>query len=138
MGGNGTFVCTSNSSIVWIVREPGSTHLYYLNSAVPSFVTFSPRGSGWTSTLTIPGIQSKNLTIVVCGANELEGISQPNSSGAVLRIYGKLGSSYQGSLSGQPYMHMRGIYGLAGARLLSAVHNNFFAVTLSNVSIAMP
>ena len=94
-GKNGTFDCISNSSIVWLTKGAGSQaaiNIYNMLSARESpfsFSFFQHSGNGWTSTLTIPGIQSNNLTTVACATAGSEIYAAYEVSGAVLRLYGK-------------------------------------------------
>ena len=94
-GKNGTFDCISNSSIVWLTKGAGSQaiiKIYNMHSARDppfSFSFFQHSGNGWNSTLTIPGIQSNNLTTVACATTFVEVLAAYEVSGAVLRLYGK-------------------------------------------------
>ena len=88
VGSNGTFTCKSNSTIIWIVRNDVTT-LYFMTTA-PSFITFSPKGPGYISQLTLPGELSNNFTTVGCVATHTDiGHFFTNSGrAATFKLYG--------------------------------------------------
>jgi len=94
VGSNGTFVCKSSSSIIWIVgqnRNSGTTILTANNDDVPS-LSFFNTSSGYTSSYTLSGETSNNLTRVWCVSSfpELGHYLDNSSSPAVsLQIYGR-------------------------------------------------
>ena len=81
--------------IVWLTKGAGSQaaiNIYNMLSVWESplsFIFFQHSGNGWTSTLTIPGIQSNNLNTVACATTGLEIYAASEVSGTVLRLYGK-------------------------------------------------
>ena len=91
VGSNGTFVCKSNSSIVWIVDQGSGNNILSANHNVPS-LSFFNTSTGYTSTYTLSGEASNNITRVWCVSSYLElahYLDNVNRPAVSLQLYGR-------------------------------------------------